>query len=121
MKNILKISIVATVVLVGIVAYPTRTTLAEYSLSSAILLGNNSSPRTLYNANCSSCHGRDGHANTTKGRETDADDLTTGKVQGMAASKMTRIIKSGKGDMPGFGKKLTAAQIAQIVDHVRSL
>ena len=74
---------------------------------------------SLYGTHCSSCHGGDGRANTPKGRETDADDLTTSKVQNMSTSKMTRIIKNGKGDMPGFAKKLTAAQITAIIRHVK--
>lgn len=120
MKFLLKMSALAMAVLIGIFAYSTRTTLAEYAPSGAVFAEGNASPRSLYQANCSSCHGGDGRANTPKGRETDADDLTTGKVQGMAASKISRIIKSGKGDMPGFGKKLTAAQINQIVGYVKS-
>jgi mono/diheme cytochrome c family protein len=74
----------------------------------------------LYRANCARCHGADGHANTPAGRETDADDLTTGKVKGMAAARMAQIIKNGKGDMPAF-KKLSAAQINGLVRYVKSL
>ena len=72
-----------------------------------------------YSAHCARCHGADGKANTTKGRELDADDLTTGKVQGMSTAKLTNIIKHGKGDMPGF-PKLTQAQITQIIRTVKS-
>ena len=74
---------------------------------------------SLYGTHCSSCHGGDGRSNTPKGRDTDADDLTTSKVQNMSAAKMSRIIKNGKGDMPGFAKKLTAAQITAIIRHVK--
>ncbi len=121
MKNLLKLSAVAAAVLVGILAHSTRPTQAENAPLNAVFAESNASPRSLYQAHCSSCHGSDGRANTAKGRETDADDLTTSKVQGMSAAKMTRIIKAGKGDMPGFGKKLTTAQVNQIVSHVRSL
>ncbi|MBK6750821.1 MAG: cytochrome c [Pyrinomonadaceae bacterium] len=121
MKNLLKVSVAATIILAGIFAYSTRPTIAKFADPSAGFAENNASPRSLYQANCSSCHGSDGRANTAKGRETDADDLTTSKVQGMAASKMARIIKAGKGDMPGFSKKLTTAQVNQIVSYVRSL
>ena len=75
---------------------------------------------SLYGTHCASCHGGDGRANTPKGRDTDADDLTTSKVQNMSAAKMTRIIKNGKGDMPAFGKRLTAAQITAIIRHVKA-
>jgi mono/diheme cytochrome c family protein len=72
-----------------------------------------------YSANCARCHGGDGRADTAKGRELDADDLTTGKVQGMSTAKMTRIIKNGKGDMPAF-KNLSASQISSIIRTVKS-
>lgn len=74
---------------------------------------------TAYGTHCSRCHGADGKANTAKGRELDADDLTTSKVQGMSTAKLTRIIKKGKGDMPGF-PNLTPAQITSIIRTVKS-
>ena len=77
------------------------------------------SPRSLYVQNCAKCHGSDGRADTAKGRELDADDLTTSKVQNMNTAKLIRIITDGKGDMPGMGKKLTAAQIRSIAGYVR--
>jgi len=39
----------------------------------------------------------------------------------MSTEKMTRIIKNGKGKMPAFGKKLTAAQVSSLVGYVKSL
>ncbi len=77
--------------------------------------------RTLYRQHCSRCHGADGHANTKEGRRTEADDLTEDSVKTMSGDKMTRIIKNGKGDMPGFGRKLSAAQISSLVRYVRTL
>lgn len=120
MKNLLKGSVIAAAVMIGVFAYWTRSAMAGFGPSFVVSAESSSSPRSLYNANCASCHGRDGQSNTTKGRETDADDLTTSKVQGMSAAKMAGIIKRGKGDMPGFGKKLTPAQISQIVSHVKT-
>ena len=76
---------------------------------------------SVYRANCARCHGNDGHSNTPAGRETDADDLTTGKVKGMSAGRMSSIIRNGKGDMPAFRKKLSAAQISGLVRYVKSL
>ena len=114
MKGIFKIVVVALFLAVGCfglipsVATPEKLPTAEPAELAS-----------LYGTHCSSCHGGDGRANTPKGRDTDADDLTTSKVQNMSTSKMTRIIKNGKGDMPGFGKKLTAAQITAIVRHVK--
>lgn len=76
---------------------------------------------SLYRQHCAKCHGNDGHANTKEGRRTEADDLTEDSVKAMSTEKMTRIIKNGKGEMPGFGKKLSASQIAGMVQYVRGL
>ena len=73
---------------------------------------------SLYRVHCSRCHGGDGRSNTKEGRRTEAADLTDESVQNMDSAKMGRIIRNGKGDMPG-NKKLSAAQVAAIVRHVR--
>lgn len=76
-----------------------------------------SSPRTLYVQNCARCHGADGKANTALGRKYKADDISGG----VGAGKTTRIVTNGKGRMPSFKRRLTAAQIAQIASFVSSL
>ena len=79
------------------------------------------SQKSVYNTNCASCHGRDGKSNTPKGRSTEADDLTDSSVKSMSDAKMARIIRNGKGEMPGFAKKMTAAQVAAVVAYVKTL
>jgi|CXWL01.1.fsa_nt_gi mono/diheme cytochrome c family protein len=76
---------------------------------------------SIYRAHCARCHGNDGRANTKEGRRTEADDLTTDDVKGMATDRMARIIRNGKGEMPSFGKKLSASQITSIIRYVRGL
>ena len=112
MTNFLKIAIVFSVSIAGCWALVPRAGVAaeaERIESSA----------ALYRAHCAKCHGADGQANTEAGRETDADALTTGKVQGMSNARMAQIIRSGKGDMPSF-RKLSAAQINSIVRYVKA-
>jgi len=79
------------------------------------------SGRTLYIQNCSRCHGSNGRAQTALGRKLEAADLTSDDVQDMDDAKMIRVIKNGRTGMPGFGKKLNAAQIASIANYVRGL
>lgn len=76
-----------------------------------------SSPRTLYVQNCARCHGANGKAETALGRKYDADDITGG----VSVNKVVRIVTNGKGHMPSFKKRLSAAQIAQIASYVNSL
>lgn len=77
--------------------------------------------RTLYRQNCASCHGKDGRSQTKKGRETEADDLTTSDVKGDSHDKIVRVITNGKGEMPGFKRKLSSAQIASIAKYIKTL
>lgn len=114
MTNLIKTAVVLTVCVTGCWALMPRTNAAPEAIEIA-------SQASVYRAHCARCHGADGHANTPAGRETDADDLTTGKVKGMSASRMAQIIRKGKGDMPAFGKKLSAAQIAGVVRYVKTL
>jgi mono/diheme cytochrome c family protein len=79
------------------------------------------SPRSLYVSNCARCHGSDGRAQTRLGRKLEADDLTTSHVKGMDRARVIRMITNGKGDMPSFKRKLTAAQISSIAEYIRSL
>jgi len=85
--------------------------------SSAAVLGDVSSPRTLYIQNCARCHGADGKADTRLGRKYKADDITGG----VGVNKTIRLVTNGKGHMPSFKRKLTAAQISQIANYVSGL
>ena len=74
--------------------------------------------RALYRAHCAVCHGNDGHSNTTRGRQTEADDISGTSD---SVDKIVRVISNGKGDMPGFKRKLSSAQIASIARYVKTL
>ncbi len=115
-QNAIKLSVLALIAGVGLVSISTAETRAA-SASVAV----SPSPRSVYTQYCARCHGSDGRSDTKDGRETEADDLSGGKVKNMSVGKMTRIIKNGKGEMPGFAKKMTAAQITQVIGYVRSL
>lgn len=73
---------------------------------------------TVYAQNCARCHGADGRAQTPKGRETDAVDLTSDDWSPDTA-RDTRIVINGKKSMPGFGRRLTPTQIGAVVQYIR--
>jgi cytochrome c6 len=73
--------------------------------------------RSLYNAHCASCHGRDGRSNTPRGRETEADDISGG----VSVEKTIRVVTNGRGEMPAFRRRLTKAQIESIARYVARL
>lgn len=81
----------------------------------------NESPRTIYLNNCARCHGADGKSQTELGKLNDTPDISGGKARKISNSRLTRLISNGEGSMPGFGKKLSRAQIASLINYVRGL
>jgi len=78
--------------------------------------------RSVYNSKCASCHGRDGRARTAKARREHARDMTTGEWQdSVSDERIYNSISNGKGKMPSFKKKLSDAQIDELVNYVRRL
>jgi cytochrome c oxidase cbb3-type subunit III len=78
--------------------------------------------RSVYAANCARCHGGDGMSHTTMGEITAAPDLTDAEWQSRrSTARMISSVASGRGDMPGFGKKLSRSDIAAAVAYVRTL
>ncbi|MGI8811095.1 MAG: c-type cytochrome [Pyrinomonadaceae bacterium] len=89
----------------------------------AVSAGNLDKPsaRELYVQNCARCHGSDGRSQNALGRKLEASDLAGEEVQGFSSAKITHVIRNGRPDMPAFGKKLSAPQIAALAAYVRSL
>ena len=113
MKNFLKLGIVLGFVAAG--AFFVFSNSA--SVNAAAVAETPASPRSLYVSNCASCHGSDGKSNTAKGRQLDADDISGGT----STSKTIRLVTNGRGDMPSFKRRLTAAQIKSIAGYVATL
>ena len=90
----------------------------------------NTSARTkqvdeLFNRNCARCHGADGRSDTPQGHLFNAPDFTDPnwwkKNSSVAGARSLRsIVARGKASMPGFGKKLTRAEINLLVNRIRS-
>jgi mono/diheme cytochrome c family protein len=79
----------------------------------------------LFNRNCARCHGADGRGDTPSGHLFNAPDFTNPewwkKNSSITTTKTLRsVVARGKAGMPGFGKKLTRAQINLLVERVRS-
>lgn len=85
------------------------------------LSGGKTASRALYRRHCASCHGNDGRSQTKRGRETEADDITTADVKNDSHDRLVRLITNGKGEMPGFKKTLSSAKIASIARYIKTL
>ena len=79
----------------------------------------------LFKRNCARCHGADGRSDTPRGHLFNAPDFTDPewwkKNSSITSTRTLRtIVSRGKSGMPGFGKKLTRAEINLLVDRIRS-
>jgi mono/diheme cytochrome c family protein len=76
---------------------------------------------SLYKAKCAMCHGADGLAATPVGKTM---KVLSFKAPEMVSATDARFIASttnGKGKMPAYKDKLTAAQIKDVVAYIRTL
>lgn len=121
MKFVIKTGVVLGFFLSCVLVFSTRQIEATAASGGNVEFADAASPRSLYVQNCARCHGKNGRAETREGRRVEADDLTSSDAQEISDAKLKRVITNGRGKMPGFGKRLTTAQINQIAGYVRSL
>lgn len=74
-----------------------------------------------YKAKCAMCHGADGKADTPVGKKMGAHDFASPEVQKMSDAELTTITTKGKGKMPVYEKKLSDAEIKDLVSYIRQL
>jgi mono/diheme cytochrome c family protein len=74
----------------------------------------------LYKEKCIGCHAADGSGNAPMGKALKAGDLRSAQIQGKKDAELAAAITNGKGKMPAQ-KGLSAAQVSQILDYVRTL
>src|SRR6058998_2931693 len=76
--------------------------------------------KTTFDSKCASCHGKDGRGKTIKGKFTHARDMTDGPWQNdVSDERLFNSISNGRNKMPSFKKKLSEAQIEELVTYVR--
>lgn len=76
----------------------------------------------IYSRRCASCHGKDGRANTFKGKLRSARNLTDPQWQvDVSDERIFNSITNGRGKMPSYAKKLSEAEINSLVSYARGL
>jgi len=75
----------------------------------------------VYKAKCASCHGPDGKGETAAGKVTKARDICTAEVKKETDAVWTDIIVKGKNKMPSYDKKITDAEVKDVIAYMRSL
>lgn len=75
----------------------------------------------VYKAKCATCHGPDGMGATPTGKATKARDFCSEEVKKETDEEWTAIIVKGKNKMPAYDKKITEAEIKDVVAYIRGL
>jgi mono/diheme cytochrome c family protein len=75
----------------------------------------------VYKSKCASCHGADGVGATPAGKATKARDFCSDEVKKETDDEWTSIIVKGKNKMPSYDKKLTDAEVKDVVAYIRGL
>jgi cytochrome c6 len=108
-----KIHRVAVIVLFVVVVFSGRDAVAGGDPSSA--------GADTFAAKCASCHAKDGSGNSTIGKKMALRDLGSAAVQKQTDQQLYDITAKGRKKMPAYDKKLSAAQIKDLVAYIRSL
>ena len=83
-----------------------------------VLFGGDQHPSALFLEYCAKCHGKDGTADTPKGKQLMARDFTDAEWQSSKSdAQLIKQVTAGSEDMPPFGKKLTKEQIESLVKN----
>jgi mono/diheme cytochrome c family protein len=75
----------------------------------------------IFKAKCVSCHGPDGKGDTAAGKATKARDLSSDEVRKESDATWTDIITKGKNKMPSYDKKLSDAEVKDVIAFMRTL
>ena len=73
----------------------------------------------VYKGKCASCHGADGAGQTAIGKKMNLRDLGSPEVQKQTDKELYDWTADGRGKMPGYKDKLSAADINALVAHMR--
>lgn len=90
-------------------------------LSLSMLAFAQSPGEATFKKNCVMCHGADGKGQTKMGLKLGAADLTSNDIQSLSDEALAQSVHNGKGKMPAFGQTLSDAEIAQVIQYVRTL
>lgn len=77
--------------------------------------------QAIFDKNCKVCHGPAGDASTPMAKTMKIKPLSSPEIQKQTKAELVKTVTDGKGKMQPFGKKLTAAQISDVVDYIKTL
>jgi mono/diheme cytochrome c family protein len=74
-----------------------------------------------YKAKCQMCHAADGSGSTPAGKAMKALPLNSPDLIKASDEQLIAATTNGKGKMPAYGTKLSAAQIKDTITYIRTL
>jgi len=89
-------------------------------LASANCLADSTDGAAFFRSKCAMCHGPDGTANTTMGKNLGIKSYKSPDVQKQSDANLKDTIVNGKGKMPSY-KSLTPEQVDALVKYIREL
>jgi cytochrome c6 len=78
-------------------------------------------PGDLYKAKCAMCHGADGLAATTMGKNMKVLSFKDPKMLSASDTQFFASTKNGLNKMPAYNGKLTDQQIKDVIAYIRTL
>ena len=94
--------------------------LAVAALFATSVRADTAAAQKTYQAKCAGCHGADGKGQTGAGKALGAHDFSSPDVQKMSDADLAQVISQGKNKMPPYSKSLSAAEIKDLVDYIRT-
>ncbi len=74
----------------------------------------------VYSAKCQMCHGANGQP-TMAGKSMKALPFNSPELKKASTASLIAAVTNGKGNMPAYAGKLSAAQISAAVEYIRTL
>jgi mono/diheme cytochrome c family protein len=75
----------------------------------------------VYKAKCTSCHGADGKGETAAGKATKIRSICSDEARKETDQSWVDIVVKGKNKMPKYDKKITDADVKDVIAYMRSL
>ena len=76
--------------------------------------------RAIFQTQCASCHGEQGHADGPMSAMFRATDLSAQGTQAKSDDDLARAISAGRGRMPAFGERMPPEAISLLVRLIRT-
>ena len=74
-----------------------------------------------FSQRCARCHGAEGKAQTSTGKQLNAADLTSSSIQQMSDAQITKVVKHGNSKMLAVGENLSDDEINAVVAYMKQL